>query len=237
MDLVYLVRRGDRNDELRYSLRSLTNFPHDRVWIVGHLPKWLTGVGFIPGNRHRSKPLNIFDNLRLACEHVTAERFVLMNDDFFVMEPVEGAPSWHRGTLREHLACIPRPSEWQTSLRTTLQWLNDRGIDDPLSYAVHAPMEFDTAKLAAVLDDAAGPTIPPGARSIYGNVYAVPSEQVPDCKVRRTPGWTMTGAFVSTDDGLFHRHPIGRTIRDTFPDPSEYERSPDGSRRTRTATR
>ena len=50
MDAVYYVRPGDRNDELRYSLRSLANLPHDRVWIVGHTPPWVTGIESIQGN-------------------------------------------------------------------------------------------------------------------------------------------------------------------------------------------
>ena len=35
MDLVYLVRPGEQNEELRWSLRSLVNLPHERVFEVG----------------------------------------------------------------------------------------------------------------------------------------------------------------------------------------------------------
>ena len=48
MDLVYVVRDG-ANPELRYSLRSVAvNLPHDRVWIVGHVPAWITGCETVP---------------------------------------------------------------------------------------------------------------------------------------------------------------------------------------------
>lgn len=226
-DVVYLVRRGDRNPELKYSLRSLRNMPHGRVVVVGHRPNWLGGVTHVAGNRNGAeKALNIFDNLRLACDHVDADRFVLMNDDFFIMEPVDGPPSWHRGRLADHLARVRQQSAWRTSLQTTLDWLRARGHDDPLSFAVHAPMPFEVAKLAEVLDLAAGPRIPPGARSIYGNWWNIPAVEIEDPKVRCTrDGWTPGMALASTDDQTFRHHRIGQIIRARFARPSEFERT------------
>lgn len=40
-DIVYFVKESDENEELRYSLRSLKNFPHKRVWFYGGCPKGL----------------------------------------------------------------------------------------------------------------------------------------------------------------------------------------------------
>jgi hypothetical protein len=49
-DLVYVVREGDRNNELRHSLRSVVaNVPHRLVWIAGYKPGWVSDlVGYIP---------------------------------------------------------------------------------------------------------------------------------------------------------------------------------------------
>jgi hypothetical protein len=39
--------------ELKYSLRSIEkHFPFDfKVWLVGDLPEWITGVNYIPHKR------------------------------------------------------------------------------------------------------------------------------------------------------------------------------------------
>lgn len=40
-DIVYFVKESAKNEELRYSLRSLKNFPHGRVWFYGYCPSFL----------------------------------------------------------------------------------------------------------------------------------------------------------------------------------------------------
>lgn len=102
MDVVYYVRPGERNEELRYSLRSLQNMPHERVWLVGHKPAWVTGVEHIPNRSNGSSPQhNATSHLLAACDAVPAERFVVFNDDFYVMEPIEHIPALHAGPLSE----------------------------------------------------------------------------------------------------------------------------------------
>ncbi len=48
-DVVYVVRPGDKNEELRYSIRSvIANLPHRKVWIAGYKPTWLSDdLGYI----------------------------------------------------------------------------------------------------------------------------------------------------------------------------------------------
>jgi hypothetical protein len=192
------------------------------VWIVGHVPPWVTRVNFIPGNRTRSKWLNVHDNLRLACQHVTSERFVVMNDDFYVMQPVESVPSWHRGPLRKHIA-MQHPGDWKRSLETTYEWCVERGIDEPLSYELHVPVVMERDKLGEVLELTDGFRIPPQWRTIYGNFWRVPSEPMRDCRIRHT-NQKYDGPFLSTDDRVFHSFAVGREIRRIFRTPSPYER-------------
>ncbi|MFF3129757.1 hypothetical protein ACFVRD_48125 [Streptomyces sp. NPDC057908] len=48
-DIVYVVRPWNQNEQLRYSLRTLANLPHRRVWIAGYCPTWVgPDVGRIP---------------------------------------------------------------------------------------------------------------------------------------------------------------------------------------------
>ena len=49
MDLVYIVKNSEVNEDLRYSLRSVAKFvPHDKIWIVGYKPSWVQNVEYLP---------------------------------------------------------------------------------------------------------------------------------------------------------------------------------------------
>ena len=40
-DIVYFVKGSRKNEELRYSLRTLKNFPHRKVFFYGEFPDGL----------------------------------------------------------------------------------------------------------------------------------------------------------------------------------------------------
>lgn len=226
VDLVYPVRPGNVNEELRYSLRSVeANYPHGRVWIVGDQPNWLTGVEFIRGNTQPHPRANIYHNLLAACAHPDlADEFVIFNDDFFVTEPVEGTPMAYRSTLRQHLN-LPRlrtsQSWWKDSLTTTLICLQAVGIDEPLSYELHVPFPVNKALMAATLEQFKNvtPANPPQWRSLYGNLHASGAVMQPDSKVFR-PGPLRT-PYHSTTDVSWRN--FRTTFRTLFPEPSPYE--------------
>lgn len=230
LDIVYPVRPDDDrpNDELRWSLRSVeANYPHGRVWIVGHKPDWLTWVHHIPGNTQRFRHANVFHNILAACRHPnTPDEFVVFNDDFFVTRPVSEAPVWYRRTLKEHLR-IPKLRQnpggwWATSLRTTLTCLRDLGYEDPLSYELHTPFVVNKHLMADTLErfvDVA-PENPPQWRSLYGNLNHIGGIQAGDCKMSR-PG-PIKYPFHSTDDSSWRMY-FGVRIKAMFPNPSRYE--------------
>ena len=47
-DIVYFVKESESNEELRYSLRSLVNFPHRYVWFYGGCPEGLNPDFHVP---------------------------------------------------------------------------------------------------------------------------------------------------------------------------------------------
>lgn len=227
VDLVYLVRPGDDNEELRYSLRTLVNLEHDRVWFVGHRPSWVTAVEHIPGNRWNAKALNVLDNVRLACEHPdVSDEVVIMNDDFFILEPLTPAV-WIRGTLASHLSKVAhRLDTWAQSLRNTAEWLRRQGIPEPLSYELHTPFPVDKAKMADALRRVGsfGHPHPPQWRTVYGNLHAVEAPQRPDCKIRAQAlgDEVLAGGLLSTTGSTFEW--VRDELAARFPDPSPYER-------------
>lgn len=225
--IVYVVGPGNDNEELRYSLRSLAaNLPHERVWIAGHRPDWVSDtVGHIPASQMRSRFQNSTGNMRAACEHEeVADEFVYFNDDFFVMEPVETIPVMHRGTVDE-VTAVTRSSLYRRGGQATALLMKRLGLADDgplLSYEVHAPMTIGKARMLEVLDKGAGlPVL--HKRSLYGNYWRLGGERITDVKVHTRDGQVPDGPFVSTSDDAFAHGLVGDLIRETLPDPCRYE--------------
>jgi hypothetical protein len=217
VNVVYYVRPGERNEELRYSLRSLGNLPHERVWIIGHTPRWVTGVESIPGNRVAGGPQQVaIGNLRLACEHVEADSFVIYNDDFYVMEPIEAVPIWHRGPLLEW----HRAGSYGVADREAYRRLREAGIPDPLDWTLHIPLVVERDRLADVLCAMDG-RVPPEWRTMYGNLSGVTGERHSDVKVRRRSDPLPDGPFLSSQDHSFSW--LRQMLHARFPEPSPHE--------------
>ena len=230
MDAVYLVRTG-ANEELRYSLRSLAaNIPHDRVWIVGACPTWLTGVRHLPSRANKTKWGNLpRDLVAVAKQADLSPTFSYWNDDFFALRPMPAIETYHRGPLSAYIgakgaAC----SNYIMGQRQTLKLLRSWGYSEPLSYETHMPLVMDKAVAAEALERALkeGSAIRALAyRSLYGAVAGLAGEQIEDMKKTRPDAGIPEGwDWISTSDGSFANGRVGREIRAMFPEPSQYER-------------
>lgn len=222
-DVVYRVRPGDNNEELRFSLRSLVHLPHRKVWLVGHKPAWVNNVEHIPGNLHAGKWANVFDNLRIACRHRgITDPFVLFDDDMYLTENIDEIPSHYRGPLAAQVN-PQRRSAWDESLQHTLDYLTAQGHADPISYELHIPYLVHKAQMLQALDEAADWSWPnpPQWRTLDGNRWQRGGTQAADVKIRNRN--TPTDTWVLSSSG-----PSFNTIRPQlerqFPAPCRYER-------------
>lgn len=228
-DIVYPVRDGDRNEELRFSLRSLeVNYPsHGQVWIVGFKPSWLINVQHIPGNGGRTENANVYHNILRAMQNTdVAENVIMMNDDFFITTPMTEIPVLFRGTLRAHLklnSVARQPNnKWAQSLRTTRIVLQALGFIEPLSYELHVPLPVRRQAMAETLARFTHitPEAPPQWRSLYGNINQIGGTVGVDCKTYSSAA--MRVPYHSTTDSSFKYY---RTkFMEMFPRPSRYEK-------------
>jgi hypothetical protein len=180
MDLVYICRNGE-NEELRYSIRSaVKNLPHDKIWVVGGKPDWYTG-NYIEVDQSKAKYTNARNSLKAICNSKEiSESFILMNDDFYIINRIESVPYMYAGTLSDKIEQrddIFNGNTYTTLLKQTLGSLSRKNINISLDYELHVPMVMEKRKLQKVL-------IFSGLwRSIYGNVFGVGGIKMRDVKV------------------------------------------------------
>jgi hypothetical protein len=228
VDVVYPVKAGPcAGDELRHSLRSLVNLPHDRVWVVGDRPRWLVGARHIPVPQASTKYLNSTTNVRTACLNPdVSDPFVLFNDDFFVLQPIDEVPVLHRGPVdvEEKRLIALRSGSYLRGLRDTRRVLATRGYTDLLSYELHVPLVVHKAAMLQALE--MGSRVPVWhKRTAYGAVARLGGVESADVKIASRLDLPPADAvFVSTTDEAFRSGAVGRFLRAAFPNPSPYER-------------
>lgn len=237
IDIVYPVRPGGRNVELKYSLRSLDNLPHNDVWIVGNVPNWVTNVWGIQLDQRKGKYRNSLTNLLTAAQtEELSDEFYYFNDDFYVTEKVEGElPALNRGPLIKVIGWMQEnniKSKYYRRILNTYQFLVASGFPNPTSYELHAPMKMDKEGVLEVFDDIGWDSpdyIPVQPRTIYGNYNNVGGTSIADVKVHGKSAKEFDNksgnGFLSSNDKSFENGHIGRTIQRQFPKRCQYERS------------
>lgn len=222
-DIVYILKDDVAPDELRYSLRTLKNFPHGKVWFFCGCPQGFRPDEYVPfkqiGERKFAKATSTY---KAICESGVSEDFWMFNDDFFILEKVENFPYMFHGTLGEYVEFLRRRSRvnpYARRLDRTRLNLENKGLGT-LNYALHIPMLFNKGKVMETLE-----TFPndPMFRSLYGNLHKVGGIEANDCKIcdmETIPeGWKL----VSTYEESFNHGKVGEYIREKFPTPSEWE--------------
>ena len=243
MDIVYLFKESpDQGSvELRYSLRSLKNFNHGKVFIVGEKPDWVINVEHVPVPQNGTKAQNVARNIFAASEtQAISENFILMNDDFFFMKhqvftPV--LPTLHWGTMRSVIQKYDErysgESLYVNAMKGTLELLNSRGFEEPLSYELHVPMELNKTKVR--LAQKMGTEHLSQFRTFYGNYFGIGGSYMDDVKVFINPkhndpkssanmaAYLQEQSFLSVTGISFLGGPAGVYIRQQFTEKSPYE--------------
>ena len=230
LDIVYVVKDAVYNDELRYSLRSVDeNFPHRQVWFIGGKPMYLHPDKQIIVD-HRAG--NKWDKVRIMFKMIAenndiTEDFVLFNDDFFVLQPVENLPPFSYGTLPQLCRRVEaknggKPTPYTKSLERTTKALQDAGLTIQ-NFELHVPIILNRKNLLSIIEQFPETK---GTRSLYGNTFLRRGAvHMKDVKIFDND--TMPDAnwgFLSTEDQSFARGKVGEFIRGKFPNKSRWEK-------------
>lgn len=225
MDIVYFVKDGTHNEEFRHSLRSVCkNMPnHGRIWVFGGCPRNIVpDVRIRVHQEGKTKWDKVRAMFKMACENKElSEDFILFNDDFFVMKPIEEIKPLYHCTLDERIEQLPF-GPYRNNLQNTCDFLKER-TETPLSYELHVPFVFNKKKLLKLIEEY--PDLR-ATRSSYGNIYNIGGEQSDDVKVfSDKPSFDFRSTtFLSTDDGVVNvNNGIWRYIKNEFKTKCEYE--------------
>jgi len=216
MDVLYYIGSGSHhnNDELRYSLRSLEKYCQDvgRVFVVGNKPAFLKNVVYFWVEDKFAWWQNAFEKTKTAIKNGISDEFLLMNDDFFMLENFKAAsyPFYHRGDISK----TPQ-SKYQEVIANTRRILEGQGA--PFKhYGVHCPIRIEGKKYLSLEKYFQEPV---SARCLYGNLFAQNAIEIKDNK-----GFKIKGAqqkcFSSLD---LVEETMFETLKTMFPLPSKWE--------------
>lgn len=233
IDVVYILGKGSHwhNNEIRFSLRSLEkNFKFGQVFIVGELPEWARNVIHIPvEDAFRNKLQNARTKYLVACNDPRISKdFVLMNDDFFFMKPMEKIPYYARGTSEKQIENHQTKGGYyfESIKRTKVKIANLGYTGQVMDFEVHAPIIFNKEKMKNVISVVGGEHVCL-LRTCYGNLQGVDFEVVDDFKAGDVGTFYKQikrgREFISISDSMVISDEFRKWIWEKFPDPSKFE--------------
>ena len=235
VDLVYPLNKlcsHWRNQELRYSLRSVEKFVKNyrNIYIIGDKPKYLNGeVAHVQHNDDPAhcKERRIMEKFKFACSiDEISDKFVMMNDDYFFIKEVDvqNLPYYHKGGLPG--AISKQKGLYRTSLSNTYNILTERGLNT-LHFDLHYPVLYDKKLFPEVMEQYDW-TIKAGyvVKSLYCNTLGIEGEYRPDCKLNHTHDKTEVLEQIADVD-MFSTADMTRAIiniiNEMYPYESKYE--------------
>lgn len=229
MDIVYPIKSTNDNIELRYSLRSLQNIEHDKVFIVGDLPNFVQNVIHIPDNKVQSRYITTTNHLKTSClDNRVSNDFIWMNDDFFFIKPLQyNDLLLNRGPLKEvvnhyhkiHSILTP----YDKNVEVAYTELKTLGFENPISFELHCPIIINKQNFLSIIDKITSEALHCCKRSLYGNFFIGNSNTISDMKVLSSTNFDEKNydKLISCSEHTFNK--IEHFLMSKFPNKSIYE--------------
>jgi hypothetical protein len=200
MDVVYILGPGStwNDNELLYSLRSVRKHLRGfrKIFVVGSMPRVVEhddecGFVWVPAEDKFGDARQ--HNVRAKLIHAAhnpdiSDEFLLMNDDFFFLAPVDISeiPYYRQGTLPQHIEWREeRGGAYLETLRNTERILRHKNLP-VVDFELHVPIRFKKGPLSNVLDDDYFDWSPRAGlcfRSLYCNLLGIKGQPIGDVKI------------------------------------------------------
>ena len=242
MDILYVLKREILNDDLRWSLRSVEKYltGYDRIFVAGFKPRYVQGVTHVPVIQVGTKYQNVLGNIRTAVEKTDiSEDFVLMNDDFIALRPIDlnkDKLNYIGGDLDAKCDEVAkqRRSPWRSGFPVARDLLRKICKHKKLyNFAVHTPYILNRKNLLEMLEIPEVKAVLDSRKTfllrvVYGNLYRHSRvKQIKDVKLHTTDDLTpdrLEADWLSTADRMlgkgefpqlykFLRKELGRPCR------------------------
>jgi len=245
-DLVYIVKQGDKNTDLKYSLRSVERFCNYRnIYIIGYKPSWVTNVKYIKTIQSTTKWKNATNNILTACKtEEISDNFILMNDDFFAIKPIN---NWKDNlnvclgsleTAIERYNKSKRLSNWQNAFKEVFNLLVKLKCKHKYNYEAHVPLiinkkEFlEMYKIKEISDIHNSSNKPFHRRTSYKNLYFTDTPKViKDVKIPfgrdltdNYLDYSWLSVFDNVTDNRVRYKKLNAFLEHMFPNKSQYEK-------------
>ena len=230
MDIVYPVKSTNENIELRYSLRSLQNIQHDRVFIIGDLPNFVQNVIYIPIKSVNSRYVSTTNSLKTICiNKEVSDNFIWMNDDFFILKPIQPNDLLlNRGKMNDIVSYYHKIhnslTPYDRNVENAYKELKSMGFEEPISFELHCPIIINKYKFLTICDKIKTDALHCCKRSLYGNYYIGNSNTIKDIKVLSNTIFDEKNydRFISCSENTFKK--VEDFLKKNFPNKCIYEK-------------
>ena len=238
MDIVYFQGPKISERELRWSLRSVAaNVPHERIFMLGTAPDWITDVTVIEANWPPHKWWSLHAKHRvLANPRLDIETMTAFDDDMYVLNPIDQVPPQYVKDFLARLTKTFRGSnkEWSGQTKSyaeaaynSIKFLGEQGmpVEDVKNIAVHTPRVYEKDNLIDLAEKTEHLTAPIMWRTVYGNLYTEPELMETDVKIFNQQQLDIVlaqeGDYLSSHNA--HINLVEEVLDGLFPEKCAYE--------------
>lgn len=221
--------------DLKFALRSIEKNVknYGDIWIIGDLPKWITGVnhlGVSDDPDPRFKEFNIHRKIKSACiNRGISEDMLMINDDHFLLEEIDATsyPFYYKGTVTD--SWIKNRSDYRKTMNHTRRYLMDRGFDDK-NFDTHTPIIYNKKKYLTSFNEINwGTPWGYGIKTLYCSVNRIKGEYMPDLKLKKKHTYEEVkeltkGRHVVSCTDVPMKYGLADYLEELFPEKSIYEK-------------
>ena len=227
-DIVYYFQ-GENSEELKYSIRSVEeNLSFNRIFLIGDKPKWFKetkrsiyiesknlniqayGLGSVP----------ILHLRKLLKSGKMPEKFLMFNDDFFIMKKINNWKDYYRDEKDYEQKALHNHIYHKKTVRS---WIY---TEERKAYNLHIPIRIEKENFEKCLEFWNKLKIKDiDFRTLYGNMFIKSQESLNDCKISLINSEIDLDnfTFISTSDESFKNGNVGKYIKEKFTRPSFLE--------------